>query len=98
MGAPGAPDEASLLIECLSTWLPEDALVTTDVGQHQMWVAQRLALRHPRQLLTSGGLGTMGFGLPAAIGAALTTGRTTVCVTGDGSLSLSLPELATLAE
>lgn len=96
--APGAPDEASLLIECLSTWLPEDALVTTDVGQHQMWVAQRLALRHPRQLLTSGGLGTMGFGLPAAIGAALTTGRTTVCVTGDGSLSLSLPELATLAE
>jgi acetolactate synthase-1/2/3 large subunit len=63
-----------------------------------MWVAQALPIRSPRQLLTSGGLGSMGFGLPAAIGAALASGRRTVCVTGDGSFALNIHELATLAE
>jgi acetolactate synthase-1/2/3 large subunit len=72
--------------------------VTTDVGQHQMWLAQHLPIRRPRQLLTSGGLGTMGFGLPAAIGAALQTRGRVWCVTGDGSLLLNMQELATLAE
>ena len=59
------------VIRCLGEQLPDDAIVTTDVGQHQMWVAQTYPFRRPRTLLTSGGLGTMGFGVPAAIGAAL---------------------------
>jgi acetolactate synthase-1/2/3 large subunit len=76
-----------------------DAIVTTDVGQHQMWVAQAFPFARPRQLLTSGGLGTMGFGLPAAIGAALAEpGRRVVCFTGDGSLLMNVQELATAAE
>ena len=76
-----------------------DALVTSDVGQHQMWVAQAFPFAWPRQWLTSGGLGTMGFGLPAAIGAALAAPeRTVVCFTGDGSLLMNVQELATAAE
>ncbi|HEY2387473.1 MAG TPA: acetolactate synthase large subunit [Candidatus Binatia bacterium] len=75
------------------------AVVTSDVGQHQMWVAQAFPFRRPRQWLTSGGLGTMGFGLPAAIGAALALpDRPVVCFTGDGSLLMNLQELATAAE
>ena len=76
-----------------------DAIVCTDVGQHQMWVAQAYTFAAPRTLLTSGGLGTMGFGLPAAIGAALANpGRRVLCITGDGSLQMNIQELATLAE
>jgi acetolactate synthase I/II/III large subunit len=76
-----------------------DAIVSSDVGQHQMWVAQAFPFTRPRQWLTSGGLGTMGFGLPAAIGAALAEPeRTVVCFTGDGSLLMNLQELATAAE
>jgi acetolactate synthase I/II/III large subunit len=76
-----------------------DAIVTSDVGQHQMWVAQAYPFARPRQWLTSGGLGTMGFGLPAAIGAALAfPSRPVVCFTGDGSLLMNIQELATLAE
>jgi acetolactate synthase-1/2/3 large subunit len=83
----------------LAEILPEDAIVTTDVGQHQMWVAQSYPFRRPRSLLTSGGLGTMGFGLPAAIGAALAVpGRRVACVSGDGSILMNIQELATLAE
>jgi len=77
----------------------DDALITSDVGQHQMWVAQAFPFARPRQWLTSGGLGTMGFGLPAAIGAALAAPeRTVICFTGDGSLLMNLQELATAAE
>ena len=73
--------------------------MTTDVGQHQMWVAQRFPFARPDRWLTSGGLGTMGFGLPAAIGAALAEPEaTTLCFTGDGSLLMNVQELATLAE
>jgi acetolactate synthase-1/2/3 large subunit len=79
--------------------VPPDTIVTSDVGQHQMWVAQAYPFDYPRQWLTSGGLGTMGFGLPAAIGAALARpDRTTVCFTGDGSLLMNIHELATAAE
>jgi acetolactate synthase I/II/III large subunit len=87
------------VIRFLSEQLPEDAIVTTDVGQHQMWVAQAYPFRRPRTLLTSGGLGTMGFGLPAAIGAALAApNRRVACVSGDGSILMNIQELATLAE
>jgi acetolactate synthase-1/2/3 large subunit len=83
----------------LAAELRPDTIVTTDVGQHQMWVAQCLPFHRPRTLLTSGGLGTMGFGLPAAIGAALARPRAqVVCVSGDGSFAMNVQELATLAE
>ncbi len=73
----------------------KDAIVATDVGQHQMWVAQEYAFPAPRTFLTSGGLGTMGFGLGAAIGGALGTGKRAVLFTGDGSFHMNLNELAT---
>ncbi|WP_320175813.1 biosynthetic-type acetolactate synthase large subunit [Maridesulfovibrio sp.] len=87
------------LIRVMGETLPEDAIITTDVGQHQMWVAQGYPFRKPRTLLTSGGLGTMGFGLPNAIGAALAKpDKKVVCVSGDGSFLMNIQELATLAE
>ena len=77
----------------------DNALFATDVGQHQMWAAQSLPLSRPGQFLTSGGFGTMGFGLPVAIGASLAApGRKVVCFSGDGSLLMNLQELASLAE
>ncbi|MDP2882608.1 MAG: acetolactate synthase large subunit [Azonexus sp.] len=87
------------LIQSVAACLDDDAIIATDVGQHQMWVAQAYPLRRPRQWLTSGGLGTMGFGVPAAIGAALAErGRTVVCFTGDGSIMMNIQELVTAAE
>jgi acetolactate synthase-1/2/3 large subunit len=87
------------LIGHVARLAPADCIVTSDVGQHQMYVAQAFPFSFPRQWLTSGGLGTMGFGLPAAIGAALARpGREVVCFSGDGSLLMNLSELATAAE
>jgi acetolactate synthase-1/2/3 large subunit len=87
------------LIRAVAESLDDDAIVATDVGQHQMWVAQSYPLRRPRRWLTSGGLGTMGFGLPAAIGAALAEPHgTVVCFSGDGSILMNVQELATAAE
>jgi acetolactate synthase-1/2/3 large subunit len=87
------------IVHAVGALARSDTIVTTDVGQHQMWVAQAFPLQRPDRWLTSGGLGTMGFGLPAAIGAALAEPTaTTVCFTGDGSLLMNIQELATLAE
>jgi acetolactate synthase-1/2/3 large subunit len=87
------------IIKAIHTLAPSDAIITTDVGQHQMWVAQTYPFNSPRTLLTSGGLGTMGFGLPAAIGASLANpGRRVVCISGDGSIQMNIQEMATLAE
>lgn len=77
----------------------QDAIVCTDVGQHQMRTAQAYPFRHPRQWLTSGGLGTMGFGMPAAIGAALAApDKTVICFSGDGSIMMNIQDLATAME
>jgi acetolactate synthase-1/2/3 large subunit len=87
------------LILQMAELLGDQAIITTDVGQHQMWTAQVYPFRGPRRWLTSGGLGTMGFGLPAAIGAALAEpDRRVVCFSGDGSLMMNLQELATAVE
>ncbi|BAL25419.1 acetolactate synthase large subunit [Azoarcus sp. KH32C] len=87
------------LVHAVAAALDDEAIISTDVGQHQMWVAQAYPFRRPRQWLTSGGLGTMGFGMPAAIGAALAEPeRTVVCFSGDGSFKMNIQELATLAE
>lgn len=77
----------------------KDILVTTDVGQHQMFAAQYYPVNEPRTFLTSGSLGTMGFGLPAAIGASLQNPqKRVICISGDGSILMNVQELATLAE
>ncbi len=87
------------IVKAIADTAPDDCIVTTDVGQHQMWVAQAFPFQRSDRWLTSGGLGTMGFGLPAAIGAALACpDATTICFTGDGSLLMNIQELATLAE
>ena len=83
------------IIGTISGFAPEDSIIVTDVGQHQMWTAQMYPLRKPRTFLTSGGLGTMGYGMGAAIGASAATGRRTVLFTGDGSFGMDLNELAT---
>lgn len=83
------------VLSVLNTYLKENTPVVTDVGQHQMWSAQHLHFQNCRRFISSGGLGTMGFGMGAAIGAQIATGEHTVLVTGDGSFSMTLQELAT---
>lgn len=76
----------------------ENPIVATDVGQHQMWTTQYLQMSQQSQLITSGGLGTMGFGLPASIGAKIgNPDRTVLCITGDGGFQMNIQELATAA-
>ncbi len=76
-----------------------EAIITSDVGQHQMWTAQHHPFKAPRHWINSGGLGTMGFGLPAALGAAIgCPDKTVVCITGDGSIQMNIQELATCAQ
>jgi acetolactate synthase I/II/III large subunit len=86
-------------IKSVAAVLDDSVNITTDVGQHQMWVAQAYPFNRAGQWISSGGLGTMGFGLPAAIGMALAQPeRKVVCFTGDGSLMMNIQELATAAE
>lgn len=88
---------ATAVLDRFFAAVEDDAIVTTDVGQHQMWTAQRVHPRHPRAFATSAGLGSMGFGLPAAIGAAFAhPGRPVYAVVGDGGFQMSLTEMATL--
>lgn len=95
--APGETVYAPALLKHLSEMAPH-AVVACDVGQHQMWVAQHWRFADPRQHLTSGALGAMGFGLPAAIGAQLENMQAqVVCVSGDGSFLMNVQELATVA-
>jgi acetolactate synthase I/II/III large subunit len=87
------------LIQALYEATGGDAIVTSDVGQHQMWTAQYFHFRRPRQWINSGGLGTMGFGLPAAMGAKVgCPDETVICVAGDGSVQMNMQELATCAQ
>jgi acetolactate synthase-1/2/3 large subunit len=84
------------MIEALHRASQGDAIVTSDVGQHQMWTAQYYGFDKPRRWINSGGLGTMGFGLPSAVGAKVACpGEQVVCVAGDGSLIMNIQELAT---
>jgi acetolactate synthase-1/2/3 large subunit len=94
---PGEQIYAPLFLKQLSERLPDNAVVSCDVGQHQMWVAQHMSFNSPRNHLSSGGLGTMGFGLPAAIGAKIARPQdTSVVVSGDGSFMMNVQELATI--
>jgi len=87
------------VIEQLRELAPDDAIVTTEVGQHQMWTAQFFRFVQPRTFLSSGGLGTMGFGLPAALGAqAAFPQRLVIDISGDGSFQMNSQELATLVQ
>ena len=94
---PGDAIYAPLLLKQLSDRKPADCVVTTDVGQHQMWAAQHIVHTRPENFITSSGLGTMGFGLPAAVGAQVARPNdTVVCISGDGSFMMNVQELGTV--
>jgi acetolactate synthase-1/2/3 large subunit len=87
------------VIEEMHTLTKGDCIIATDVGQHQMWIAQLFPFERPRSLLTSGGLGTMGYGLPAGIGAKFAApDRKVIVVSGDGSIQMNIQELATAVQ
>ncbi|HEY9595137.1 MAG TPA: thiamine pyrophosphate-dependent enzyme, partial [Spirochaetia bacterium] len=99
LAVPEDPSHPGNLVRRIASMVPPDTILTVDVGQHQMWAAQWWPVSRPRQFLTSGGLGTMGFSVPAAMGVALANpGATVLAVTGDGSLLINIQELATIAE
>lgn len=84
------------VIQLLDEYSPDETVVVTDVGQHQIFTAHNYAFKNPRTFLTSGGLGTMGFGFPAAIGASVVNkNNNVICVTGDGSFQMNIQELIT---
>ncbi len=89
------PLTPKMVMDAINAAKPPHTVITTDVGQHQMWAAQYAAFDGPRRFVSSGGLGTMGFGMGAAMGAQIATGDTTVLITGDGSFGMNLNELAT---
>lgn len=83
------------IFDIINARKPKGSVIVTDVGQHQMWTAQSIRFDTPRRFVSSGGLGTMGFGLGAAIGSKVATGETTILITGDGSFGMNLNELVT---
>jgi acetolactate synthase-1/2/3 large subunit len=83
------------ILRTIQQYAPPDAIYTTEVGQHQMWAAQFLNIGKPRRFISSGGLGAMGFGLGAAIGAAIGTGRRVINIAGDGSFRMNFQEIIT---
>ncbi|MGI9094063.1 MAG: thiamine pyrophosphate-dependent enzyme, partial [Thermoleophilaceae bacterium] len=92
----GSEIKPQYMIEALYEATGGDAIVTSDVGQHQMWAAQYFHFDAPRKWINSGGLGTMGFGLPSAMGAKVAMpDEQVVCVAGDGSIIMNVQELAT---
>ncbi len=94
---PGNNIYAPAVLKQISELMPANTCVTTDVGQHQMWAAQHMSFNDPSNFLTSGSMGTMGFGLPAAIGAQISRPHDTVIVvSGDGSIMMNIQELATI--
>ena len=94
---PGQPIYAPLFLRQLSARKPANSVVTTDVGQHQIWSAQHMTFERPENFITSSGLGTMGFGVPAAVGAQIARPQDTViCVSGDGSFMMNVQELGTI--
>jgi acetolactate synthase-1/2/3 large subunit len=94
---PGDGIFAPAVLKEVSDLMPKNTCVTTDVGQHQMWAAQHMTFDDPTNFLTSGSMGTMGFGLPAAIGAQISRPHDTVIVvSGDGSIMMNIQELATI--
>ncbi|KAI7252182.1 hypothetical protein KC345_g11507 [Hortaea werneckii] len=87
------------VIRCIQKATAGDAIIATDVGQHQIWTATHYEFSEARSFLTSGGLGTMGYGLPAAIGAAVAfPDRHVVCITGDGSFQMNMQEIMTAVD
>lgn len=95
---PGEIVPEAALMQLSALLDPHASIVTTEVGQNQMWAAQMIDREEPRTFISSGGLGTMGFGLPAAIGASLgCPGKTVVCIAGDGSVQMNSQEMATAA-
>ncbi len=87
------------LIEAISEQADEDAIISVDVGQHQMWTAQFYRFSQPRTWLSSSGLGSMGYGFPAAMGAQVAfPGRQVIAIVGDGGFQMTLPDLATVSE
>ncbi|AWK14847.1 acetolactate synthase 2 catalytic subunit [Candidatus Fukatsuia symbiotica] len=94
---PGQAIYAPLLLKQISERKTASTIVTTDVGQHQMWAAQHMSFSCPENFITSSGLGTMGFGIPAAVGAQMARPEDQViCVTGDGSFMMNVQELGTI--
>lgn len=94
---PGEAIYAPALLKTLSERKPAETVITTDVGQHQMWAAQHMRFSRPENFITSSGLGTMGFGLPAAVGAQVARPEdTVVCISGDGSFMMNVQELGTI--
>ncbi|QJC38119.1 acetolactate synthase 2 catalytic subunit [Enterobacteriaceae endosymbiont of Donacia marginata] len=88
---------APFLLKQLSDIKNKKTIITTDVGQHQMWTAQHITFSNPRNFITSSGLGTMGFGLPAAIGAQIAKpNNSVICISGDGSFIMNIQELSTI--
>ncbi|HOO37609.1 MAG TPA: biosynthetic-type acetolactate synthase large subunit [Deltaproteobacteria bacterium] len=95
----GSSIKPQYVIEMIDALAPDDTIISTEVGQNQMWTAQFYQFKEPRLFLTSGGLGTMGYGFPAAIGAqAAFPNRTVIDIAGDGSIQMNIQELATVVQ